>query len=88
LASPLLLDLFTFTSCDYTQIHLYDSRHTTASKAMDSAIAFKHGDDSPSPETKNWITGIILGVLAIILAASGVVIAYKQLRRTKRPDDL
>lgn len=41
-----------------------------------------------SPETKNWITALIVGILGLILAICGTIIALKQLRRTKRLDDV
>jgi hypothetical protein len=42
----------------------------------------------PSIEIKNWITGLIVGILGLALTTFGIVLAYKQLRRTKRPDDV
>jgi TctA family transporter len=42
----------------------------------------------PSIEIKNWITGLVVGILGLALASLGTVLAYKQLKRTKRPDDV
>lgn len=42
----------------------------------------------PSMEIKNWLTALIVGILGLVLAACGVVVAYKQLRGTKRVDDV
>ena len=39
-------------------------------------------------EIKNWITALVIGILSLLLAAFGVFLAYKQLRRTKRPNDV
>jgi uncharacterized membrane protein len=41
-----------------------------------------------SMETKNWISALVVGVLGLALATLGVVLAYRQLRRTKRPGDV
>jgi putative Mn2+ efflux pump MntP len=42
-----------------------------------------------SIESKNWLTALIIGIIGLFLAACGIVIAYKQLKRTKnRADDL
>jgi septal ring-binding cell division protein DamX len=41
-----------------------------------------------SIESKNWITALVVGILGLALTAFGIVLAYKQLRRTKRPDDV
>ncbi|KAM0696816.1 hypothetical protein Q7P36_002887 [Cladosporium allicinum] len=41
-----------------------------------------------SMEIKNWITALVVGILGLLLAAFGVVLAYKQLKRTKRLDDV
>jgi septal ring-binding cell division protein DamX len=42
----------------------------------------------PSIESKNWITALVVGIFGLALATIGIVLAYKQLRRTKRPDDV
>jgi septal ring-binding cell division protein DamX len=42
----------------------------------------------PSIESKNWITALVVGILGLALATIGIVLAYKQLRQTKRPDDV
>jgi septal ring-binding cell division protein DamX len=42
----------------------------------------------PSIESKNWTTALVVGILCLALATIGIVLAYKQLRRTKRPDDV
>ena len=41
-----------------------------------------------SMEIKNGITALVVGILGLLLAAFGVFLAYKQLRRTKRPSDV
>ena len=42
-----------------------------------------------SIETKNWLTALIVGIIGLFLAACGGIIAYKQLKRTKkRADDI
>jgi hypothetical protein len=41
-----------------------------------------------SIEIKNWITALVVGILGLTLTSLGIVLAYKQLRRTKRPDDV
>lgn len=41
-----------------------------------------------SIESKNWITALVVGILGLALTAFGIVLAYKQLRRTKRSDDV
>jgi hypothetical protein len=38
----------------------------------------------PSIEIKNWITGLIVGILGLALTTFGIVLAYKQLRRLER----
>jgi septal ring-binding cell division protein DamX len=42
----------------------------------------------PSIESKNWITALVVGLLGLALMTFGIVLAYKQLRRTKRPVDV
>jgi TctA family transporter len=42
----------------------------------------------PSIESKNWITALVVSILGLALATIGIVLAYKQLRRTKHPDDV
>ena len=39
-------------------------------------------------EIKNWITALVIGILSLLLAAFGVFLAYKQLRRTKRLNNI
>jgi septal ring-binding cell division protein DamX len=41
-----------------------------------------------STESKNWVTALVVGILGLAVATIGIVLAYKQLRRTKRPDDV
>ena len=41
-----------------------------------------------SMEIKNGITALVVGILGLLLAAFGVFLAYKQLGRTKRPNDV
>jgi hypothetical protein len=40
-----------------------------------------------SMEFKNWVTALAVGIPGLLLMTFAAVVAYKQLRRTKRPDD-
>jgi hypothetical protein len=42
----------------------------------------------PSIESKNWITALVVGILGLALTTFGVILAYKQLRQTKRSVDV
>jgi len=41
-----------------------------------------------SIEMKNWVTALVAGILGLVLATCGTIIAFNQLKRTKRPDDV
>jgi hypothetical protein len=40
-----------------------------------------------STEFKNWVTALVVGIPGLLLMIFAAVVAYKQLRRTKRLDD-
>lgn len=37
---------------------------------------------------KSWVSTLVVSIVATMIAACGVFIAYKQLRRTRRPADI
>jgi hypothetical protein len=55
---------------------------------MNDTTAPGREDDFSSPTTRTWITGLVIGIITITLAACGVFIAYKQLRRTRNPNEM
>lgn len=67
------------------QIHPSHSR-----SSHDPALRLRVSDTTTmqSTEIKNWVTALVVGVLGLALATCGTIIAFKQLRRTKRPDDI
>lgn len=62
--------------------------HILPLKDMTNATINNVSGVSNAIGAKSWVSTLVVGIVASAIAACGVFIAYKQLRRTKRPADI